>query len=61
MKNQHVIFGSSLECNEECGLIERNRRLALALEIQNPDLSAKLGSPSYSDFLREYARLVHKY
>ncbi|XP_052798310.1 transcriptional repressor NF-X1-like isoform X2 [Mya arenaria] len=45
-----------LECNEECALLERNRRLALALEIQNPDLTAKLGNPSYSDFLRDFAR-----
>ncbi|XP_060590156.1 transcriptional repressor NF-X1-like isoform X2 [Ruditapes philippinarum] len=45
-----------LECNEECAVIERNRRIALALEIQNPDLSSKLGSPSYTDFLKEQAK-----
>ncbi|XP_052246332.1 transcriptional repressor NF-X1-like isoform X2 [Dreissena polymorpha] len=45
-----------LDCNEECSLVERNRRIALALEIQNPDLSSKLGNPSYSDYLKEFAR-----
>lgn len=48
--------GRILECNEECALLERNKRLALALEIQNPDISAKLGNPSYSDFLKDYAK-----
>ena len=36
--------------------MERNRRLALALEIKNPDLSSKLGNPTYSQFLKDYAR-----
>ncbi|XP_014772945.1 transcriptional repressor NF-X1 [Octopus bimaculoides] len=45
-----------LECNEECSIRERNRRLALALEIKNPDLSSKLGSPSYSQFLKDFAK-----
>ncbi|KAK3109128.1 hypothetical protein FSP39_023572, partial [Pinctada imbricata] len=45
-----------LECDSECALLERNRRVALALEIKNPDLSAKLGNPSYSEFLRDYAK-----
>lgn len=45
-----------LECNEECALLERNKRVALALEIQNPDISAKLGNPTYSDFLKDYAK-----
>ncbi|XP_069109395.1 transcriptional repressor NF-X1-like [Argopecten irradians] len=45
-----------LECDGDCAIMERNRRMALALEIKNPDLSAKLGNPSYSDFLKEYAR-----
>lgn len=33
----------------------RNRRLALALQIQNPDLSAKL-TPKYSDFMKSWAK-----
>lgn len=48
--------GRILECDEGCALLERNKRFALALEIQNPDLSAKLGNPSYSDFLKDYAK-----
>ncbi|XP_033761970.1 transcriptional repressor NF-X1-like [Pecten maximus] len=45
-----------LECDGECAIMERNRRMALVLEIKNPDLSSKLGNPSYNDFLKEYAR-----
>jgi transcriptional repressor NF-X1 len=37
-------------------MLERNQRLALALEIRNPDLSNKLGNPNYSQFLKEYAK-----
>ena len=47
-----------LECTEECGVIERNKRLALALEIKNPDVSGKLGAPSYPEFLKDSARFV---
>lgn len=36
--------------------MERNRRLALALEIKNPDISSKLGTPSFNQFLKDYAR-----
>ncbi|KAK3604749.1 hypothetical protein CHS0354_017856 [Potamilus streckersoni] len=50
-----------LECNEECALVERNRRVASALDIPNPDLSAKLGNPPYSDFLKDYARQNQHY
>ncbi|XP_074658843.1 transcriptional repressor NF-X1-like [Tubulanus polymorphus] len=46
-----------IDCNEECGRIERNRRIALALEITNPNLESKLGNPSYSTFLKDFARL----
>lgn len=42
-----------LQCNEECSVIERNKRLAVALQIQNPDLSCKPGPPTYSEFLKE--------
>ncbi|XP_076464689.1 protein shuttle craft-like isoform X2 [Babylonia areolata] len=45
-----------LECDSTCAILERNRRVALALEIQNPDLDAKLNGPKYSDFLKESAR-----
>ncbi|XP_014664590.1 PREDICTED: transcriptional repressor NF-X1-like [Priapulus caudatus] len=48
--------GEVLECNEECALIERNRRVALALQIVNPELTNRLGNPSYSPFLREFAK-----
>lgn len=44
-----------LECNDECKLIERNRRLAIALQIKNPDLSAKL-TPRYSEYLKNWAK-----
>lgn len=47
---------SKLECNEECAVFERNRRLATALHIQNADLSNRAGPPSYSEFLKEEAR-----
>merc|ERR1711862_531476 len=45
-----------VDCNEECAKLERNRRLALALQIENPDMSAKLVAPKYSDFLKELAK-----
>lgn len=48
-------FHSSLECNDECRTLERNRRLAIGLQIRNPDLSSKL-QPNYSEFLRTYAK-----
>ena len=49
--------GNSLECNEECSQLERNRRVALALQIENPDVSNKVtGPPKYSDFLKDLAR-----
>ncbi len=48
--------GRKLECNEECAQLERNRRLALALQIENPDTAQKLAAPRYSDFLVEFAR-----
>lgn len=45
----------TLECNDECKIIERNRRLALGLQIINPDLSGKL-MPRYSDFMKQWAK-----
>uniref|UniRef100_A0A8D8Y9T2 Protein shuttle craft n=1 Tax=Cacopsylla melanoneura TaxID=428564 RepID=A0A8D8Y9T2_9HEMI len=44
-----------LECNETCVQIERNRRLALGLQIRNPDLNLKL-KPLYPDILKQWAK-----
>ncbi|KAJ8955604.1 hypothetical protein NQ318_001434 [Aromia moschata] len=44
-----------LECTEECRVLERNRRLAIGLQIRNPDLSQKL-TPRYTDFMRQWAK-----
>lgn len=44
----------SLECNEECALVERNRRLALALQIKNPN--PKPGAPRYPELLKEWVK-----
>lgn len=45
----------TLDCNDECRLIERNRRLAIGLQIRNPDISQKLMT-KYSDFIRNFAK-----
>lgn len=45
----------TLECSDDCRLLERNRRLAIGLQIRNPDVSAKL-QPKYSDFLKGWAK-----
>nr|XP_037291672.1 LOW QUALITY PROTEIN: transcriptional repressor NF-X1-like [Rhipicephalus microplus] len=47
---------SRLDCNEECAVLERNRRLANALHIQNADVSNRVGPPCYSEFLKDEAR-----
>jgi len=44
-----------LECSSECAKLERNRRIALALQIRNPDLSPNV-TPRYSDFMKEFAK-----
>lgn len=44
-----------LTCSEECYVYERNRKLAIGLKIQNPDLSSKI-IPRYSDFMRQFAK-----
>ncbi|GIY21056.1 protein shuttle craft [Caerostris extrusa] len=54
--NLNDVLGKKLQCNEECAVIERNKRLALALQIQNPDLSTSPGPPNYSDFLKAEAK-----
>ena len=56
-----TFFYCRLECNSECAILERNKRLALALEIKNPDLSNKLGNASYTPFLKEYGRWGVRY
>ena len=49
-----------LECNEECSKLERNKRIALALQIRNPELSAKI-TPRYSDFMKEFTKKDPKF
>lgn len=46
----------AMECDSSCALIERNRRLAEALQVQNPDLTDYKGPPKYSDTLKDFAR-----
>lgn len=43
-----------LECTEDCAKMERNRRLAVALQVENP--ADRLRPPKFSDFLRDWAR-----
>ncbi|KAB7503183.1 Protein shuttle craft [Armadillidium nasatum] len=48
-----------LECNDECGLIARNRQLALALQITNPDAREFIkdgGTNLYTDSVKDEAR-----
>ncbi|XP_050308291.1 protein shuttle craft [Anthonomus grandis grandis] len=49
-----------LDCNDECKVVERNRRLAIGLQIQNPDLSQKL-TPRYSELLKQWAKKDPKF
>ncbi|XP_063824766.1 protein shuttle craft [Ostrinia nubilalis] len=44
----------TLDCDDECRVEARTRQMALALQIRNPDVSAKL-APRYSDTLRATA------
>ncbi|XP_043227759.1 protein shuttle craft-like [Amphibalanus amphitrite] len=46
----------ALQCNAECALLERNRRLAAALQIKNPELSSRAGPPAYPPSMLEMAR-----
>jgi transcriptional repressor NF-X1 len=55
-KGENGSIKTKLECNESCSQIERNRRLAFALQIENPELTTKLGPPKYSDSLKEMAK-----
>lgn len=45
-----------LECDEVCAQEERNRKLAIALEIDNPNISPIDSEVQYSTFLLEQAR-----
>uniref|UniRef100_A0A6A7FWG0 Transcriptional repressor NF-X1-like n=1 Tax=Hirondellea gigas TaxID=1518452 RepID=A0A6A7FWG0_9CRUS len=60
-----------LECNDVCASKERASRLALALQIENPEsrgsLGTAMGQAAYSDFLKDetkkdpsFASTVHK-
>ena len=40
-----------LECNEDCAIYQRNKRVAEALNIENPDLSSQGGKIRFSPFL----------
>eukprot|EP00095_Tigriopus_kingsejongensis_P004653 maker-scaffold29_size597861-snap-gene-4.38 protein:Tk04653 transcript:maker-scaffold29_size597861-snap-gene-4.38-mRNA-1 annotation:"protein shuttle craft" len=48
--------GKTLECNEDCDRLERNKRLALALQIENPEQENKLNAPRYSEFMKDMAK-----
>lgn len=45
----------TLECNEECRLIERNRRLTIAFSTPNQEATPK-SVPNYSEFLRAFGK-----
>ncbi|KAH8281975.1 hypothetical protein KR054_004533 [Drosophila jambulina] len=45
----------TLDCNDECRLLERNRRLASALSSGNPDTKQK-SLTKYSEFVRGFAK-----
>ncbi|XP_058986249.1 protein shuttle craft isoform X1 [Musca domestica] len=45
----------TLDCSDDCRTLERNRRLAIGLQIRNPDLPQKLLT-KYSDFIRNFAK-----
>lgn len=52
-------FGLRLECDQECAALERNRRLAEALQIDSSSDPFNVRSSSvYSDSLKEDARSV---
>ena len=63
-------FFKRLDCNDSCASKERANRLAVALQIENPESRGSLGTSSnpavYSDFLKEevrkddqFAKMVH--
>ena len=44
-----------LECNDDCLKIDRNSRMAAALQISNPELTSKV-IPRYSEFMKDWVR-----
>lgn len=44
-----------LECDDHCAILERNRRMAIGLQIRNPDLGSKLQT-KYSDYLKNWVK-----
>ena len=48
-------FSNSLECDDECRKYARNLRFALALHIENPDLSGKI-VPRYPDSMKQWVK-----
>jgi len=44
-----------LECNEDCLKVDRNARLAAALQISNPELTNKI-IPRYSEFMKDWVK-----
>lgn len=44
-----------LECNDDCMKIDRNTRMAAALQISNPELTSKV-IPRYSEFMKDWVR-----
>lgn len=44
-----------LECDDSCEILERNRRMAIGLQIRNPDLGSKLQT-KYSDYLKKWMK-----
>lgn len=55
MQKVHKLSLKTLECIEECRVIDRQRKLSIGLQIRNPDLTAKL-TPRYSDFMRSWGK-----
>lgn len=46
----------TLECNEECKVLERNRRLAIALQSRNPEVPSTKILTRYSDNIKGWAK-----
>lgn len=44
-----------LECDDSCAILERNRRMAIGLQIRNPDQGSKLHT-RYSDYLKNWLK-----
>lgn len=59
-RSKVIVMYFRLDCTEECKLAERNLRLAIGLQISNPDLSSKL-QPRYSQFLMSWAKRDAKF